>query len=214
MVLRHLNYLITDTRFFNGVKKYLTDFGFKNATIDDFITSMSAYFIPSPAIAGYTIQNWRDTWLLTPSLNVLVPSWDPTITSGNADLTITQLPYDNKYPTLRYHKIIVTYVKTNGTYNNQSVLVNNVTETKVTYNAANNYKAIILNSNMNGFVRCHVDQTSLDFLTTNISKITGGGAAASGLIRMCAWHNMNEMVRDSLIKAADYKNIILSNIAA
>ena len=107
---------------------------------------------------------------------------------------------------------MVTYVKSNGTYNNASVLVNNVTTTKVTYNAANNYKAIILNSNMTGFVRCLVDQTSREFLNSNISKITGGGAAASGLIRMCAWHNLNEMVRDAKIRAVDYKNVIISNI--
>ena len=55
MVLRHLNWLIGDGNFFNGVKAYLNEFGFKNATIDDFITKMTPYFKPTPTIAGYTI---------------------------------------------------------------------------------------------------------------------------------------------------------------
>ena len=96
---------------------------------------------------------------------------------------------------------------------NVAVLVNNVTTTKVTYNAANNYKAIILNSDMQGFVRCLVDSDSMAFLNSNISRLTGGGTASAGLRRMTAWHNMNEMVRDRKIKASAYKDIILANIA-
>ena len=92
-VLRQLNFLINDTNFFNGVKSYLGQFGFKNATIDDFFTAMTPFFKPTPTISDYTIANWKQDWILTPSLNVLNVSWDPSITVGNADLTITQTPY-------------------------------------------------------------------------------------------------------------------------
>jgi aminopeptidase N len=124
-VLRQLNYLIGDTNFFNGVKNYLTNFGFKNATIDDFFTEMTPYFRPTPAIADYTMADWRRDWIETPSLNVLSVSWDSSVTVGNADLTITQRAYSDKYPTLRYHKITITWVKENNTVDNTVALVNN-----------------------------------------------------------------------------------------
>ena len=111
MVLKHLNFLIGDGNFFNGVKSYLNTFSFANATIDDFVTSMTPYFKPNPTIPNYTIQDWKDTYLLTPSMNVLEVLWDPSITIGDAELTIVQTPYDQKYPTLRYHKIVITYIK-------------------------------------------------------------------------------------------------------
>lgn len=140
-------------------------------------------------------------------------TWDPSITIGNADLTITQTAYSDAYPTLRYHKVTISWVKENGTYINTTNLVNNTETTTVTYNAANDFKAVIINADGQDFVRCILDNDSLTFFKTNISKITGGGVAAAGLRRMMTWNHINEMVRDQMIKVSDLKDIVLNNLA-
>ena len=103
-------------------------------------------------------------------------------------------------------------MKENGTYENTTQLVNNTETTTVTYNAAKNFKAVILNADGQDFVRCILDNSSLTFFKTNISKITGGGAAAAGLRRMITWNHINEMVRDGLVKANDLKTMVINNL--
>jgi len=67
---------------------------------------------------------------------------------------------------------------------------------------------------MTAFAKCVIDPDSYDFLKDNISIITNGNQAAAGIKRMTIWTYMNEMVRDSRLKASVYKDIILRNIAA
>lgn len=204
MVLRQLNYLIGDGNFFNGVKAYLNAFGFKNATADDFLNSMSPYFKPN--VADYTINFWRDTWLLAPSFNVLSVEWDPNSTSTTAELKINQRAYSQSYPTLRYHKVIVSFIRANGTVTNKVVVIDDSPQTIVTYNGNDGYQAILVNSDFYSYVKCEIDTFSLSYFIANINKV------GTPLRRMCIWFHLNEMVKDCTRKVLSHKDMILNNL--
>jgi aminopeptidase N len=65
--LKQLMNLMTEANFFLGVQEYFRDFGWKNGTIDDFLGKMSKQF----TIPDFTLDDWKKSWLLTPSLNVV-----------------------------------------------------------------------------------------------------------------------------------------------
>jgi len=67
MTLKQLMFLMQENKFFLGLQDYFKTFGFKNATIDDFIGCMSTYF----SNPEFTLYDWEEMWILTPSLNVI-----------------------------------------------------------------------------------------------------------------------------------------------
>jgi aminopeptidase N len=143
MTLKQLVFLMGADNFFKGVTNYFNNFGWSNGTIDDFISAIEPYF-SSPA-PEYTLDVWKTTWLLTPSLNILTIDWDPQALEVNAKLTIKQTYFTEDYPTLRYHKINLAFFLEDGTYTIQEVFVKNTEQTEVTYDASAGVKAILVN---------------------------------------------------------------------
>lgn len=80
-----------ENNFMQGVTAYFNQFGWSNGTIDDFLGQMEPFFTsPTP---DYTLQVWKEMWLLTASLNVLTIDWNPQSSGPNATLTVTQTPF-------------------------------------------------------------------------------------------------------------------------
>lgn len=88
--------------------------------MDDFLNKMSANFKET-----FTIELWRDMWILAPSLNIITPTWDPTSTSKQASLILNQSNYTNAYNKLRYHMVNVAFFKADGSYTTLKVLIKN-----------------------------------------------------------------------------------------
>jgi len=65
--MKQLMFLMTENKFFQGLTSYFSQYGFGNATIDDFLGQMKNYFDESLL----TLDSWKDMWILTPSLNVI-----------------------------------------------------------------------------------------------------------------------------------------------
>lgn len=57
------------------------EFYWNNGTIDDFLSKMQTYFDPE---IGFTLMNWKESWLLNPSLNIISIDWDPQNLNSNA----------------------------------------------------------------------------------------------------------------------------------
>jgi aminopeptidase N len=70
-VMKQLMYLIGRDNFSKGITKYFDRFAWGNATITDLLKDMEAFF-PS----GVDVEQWRVSWLETPSLDVFEPLWD------------------------------------------------------------------------------------------------------------------------------------------
>lgn len=148
MVLRQLFYIMGEANFLNGLKSYFAKFAWSNGTTDDFLTALQPYF--KPGIADYTMDKWKNDWLLTPSLNVYQADWNPSDTTSSAILKITQSNYSKTQGTLRYHKIRVAFIRNSGAYTEQVKVVANTGDPAIflydNTNVANPYKAVIINS--------------------------------------------------------------------
>lgn len=73
---------------------------------------MSKYFENK----DFTLDEWQQSWLLTPSVNVLTATWDPSDKKANATITIHQTYFAPEYPLLRYHKLNIALFKEDNTY--------------------------------------------------------------------------------------------------
>ncbi len=71
-VLKQLMFLVGQNQFSTGLKSYFGRFAWSNATINDFLADFSPYF-PERV----TSDDWRKSWLETPSLNFFESMWDP-----------------------------------------------------------------------------------------------------------------------------------------
>lgn len=84
-------------------------------------------------------------WILTPSLNIITSTWDPTSRAKQATLTLNQSNYTSTYDMLRYHMVNVAFFKADGTYTTQKVLIQNKPQTQVFYDASAGITAILVN---------------------------------------------------------------------
>jgi aminopeptidase N len=55
MTLKQLKFLMGEDNFFKGLKDYFVIYGYKNATVKDFLDCMSNYFYNS----DFTLDDWR-----------------------------------------------------------------------------------------------------------------------------------------------------------
>jgi len=57
MTLKQLFFIMGEENFYKGVNKYFTNFAWSNGTIDDFLNSISEFYvIPG---SNYTLENWK-----------------------------------------------------------------------------------------------------------------------------------------------------------
>ena len=114
MTLKQLSFLMGSEQFFKGVTDYFNTFSFSNGTIDDFLACIAPYYDnPDP---NYTLDVWKDMWLLSSSLNILSSEWDPSSTSNPSILKINQTNYSDKHKLLRYHMVNIAFFKADGSY--------------------------------------------------------------------------------------------------
>ena len=70
------------------MKEYFTKYGFKNATLSDFIAELQKHFKHE----GLNLEQWRNYWLKKASLNQLEPIWNPDSNSEQEILQVIQTP--------------------------------------------------------------------------------------------------------------------------
>lgn len=165
---------------------------------------MQKYF----TITDFSLNDWKNSWLLTPSLNVVSVQWDPNNTSPTATLIINQSAYSSQYPVLRYHKTRVAFFRANNTYDTFDVLINPNATTLFSYDGSQNYSAVLVNVDYWGYFKYQIDAVSLAFFKANLYPTS----ISNVLTRMIIWHDINEAVRDSTIKVVEFKDLFLNYI--
>lgn len=155
---------------------------------------MQKYF----TIQTFTLDEWKKSWLLAPSLNTVSVDFDPSDISDEATLTIHQDWYTEVYQTLRYHKTRVALFKEDATYDVLDVLLTPSATTTLKYKGSNLYKAVLVNVDYWDYFKYTIDPVSLEFFKLNLNKID------NVLTRMIIWHDINEQVRDSNILVSDF----------
>lgn len=166
--LKQFMFLMTKENFLKGLNDYFKAYEWKNTTIDDFLGKMQPYF----NIKDFTLDDWKNSWLLTPSLNTVSIEWDPTNLSPDATFTIKQECYTDVYPTLRYHQTRVALFKDDCTYDVLDVLITPTPTTTVAYDGTQGYKAILVNYEYWSYFKYSIDAVSLAFFEKNLNNIT------------------------------------------
>ena len=71
--LKQLVFLMGQANFFKGLQSYFVKYPWKNTTIDEFLAELSPFF---PTKYPFTLDEWKQIWILEPSLNILTVEWD------------------------------------------------------------------------------------------------------------------------------------------
>ena len=73
--LKQVMFLMGSQNFSKSLGEYFHRFEWENATIDDFLDSLSNNF---KSEGGFTLQHWKKEWLEAPSLNNFELKWEPS----------------------------------------------------------------------------------------------------------------------------------------
>ena len=204
--LRQLYSLISHEKFSLALKNYFAKYGFKNATLDDFLQEIKN--VLDDKTGPYDMDNWRDSWLKTSGHNKLSVKWDSNI-QGDQTLTIIQEPVLAQFETLRYHKLKLALFENCSGLNitPAQVIVKNQKETIFTF-TNKNYKAILLNFDDYAFARIEIDPTSRDFLLDKIDAFANDQALNQLLIA----RSFYDSVKDAKLKGTDFTEQLLSKL--
>jgi len=178
-------------------------FRYSNATIEDLLVDLKDYFP-----AQVSIDNWKSSWLESPSLNVFESVWDPSNVSQSATLKLYQYPFSSDYNTLRWHKFQVAFFDENASIvDEKTVLVSPTTNlTQITYDGTNEVKAIFVNYNDEDFLENYIDSQSLQFFLANIDMIK------DDLTRSLIWFNLSQLNKQTLMRLDDYVSFIVEKL--
>ena len=188
MTLKQLKFLMGQDNFFKGLQEYFLLYGYKNATINDFLTCMSHNFYNE----DFTLDDWKKRWIERSSLNVITVEWDIESRSTNSLLKIFQQNFTEQYSLYRYHSVNVAFFTEDGNYTTKQVLIKNQDLTQVRYDASKGIVAILVNEDHQGFLKYRFDEASKAFFIENINLIQ------NPLTRMIIYFYMNEQVRDGI----------------
>lgn len=102
--------------FSQALSRYFHRYAWNNAEMDDFLKELSKNF----NVEGYTLEQWKQEWLLTESVNVYNIEW-----TDSGTITVHQKFYDNNVTNQmkRHNKIQVAFFDENFKITSQVVVL-------------------------------------------------------------------------------------------
>lgn len=169
-VLKQLYFLVSYDKFSECLKNYFKKYGFKNATLKDFLKEIEN--VLDNKKGPYDMAQWNKDWLGTSGHCRLSVKWDRS-SRGDQELTVVQEPVMEEHKTLRFNKIRLAFFSLMGTkvgISPADVIVKNERETKFVFTNPG-YQAVLPNFDDNAFLRIEIDKESREFLLQNIEGI-------------------------------------------
>lgn len=198
-VLKQLLCLIGEENFGKALQHYFKKFAWGNATLENFVDSLQLFYKPSSPNFPSDLKSWQKQWLETAGLNEVEPVWDPSNQKSGAKLTIKQSAALSDFPTLRHHKMKVGFFNENAEiFYIEDIIVTNGETTEVTYDGSKKPVALFLNYQDESFVKTIIDNASLEFFRTNITKIN------DELTKSQIWRALFDMVRDGKLSGYQF----------
>ena len=202
-VLRQLVSYVGRDAFFAGLHEYLTKHSYANATLDDLLSELAA-------ASGRDLAAWSKVWLEEAGVTLL----RPVITTGE-DGTIERLEVVQEAfsegASLRPHRLgVAGYSLTEeGTLAQVFRDELDVDGASTIVEAAAGIARpdfILVNDGDLGYAKVRLDEQSLAFAISNITKFTD--SLTRGVVMASAW----DMTRDGEMRARDYLNLALTSI--
>ena len=202
-MLRQLVSYVGRDAFFAGLHEYLTKHSYANATLDDLLSELAA-------ASGRDLAAWSKVWLEEAGVTLL----RPVITTGE-DGTIERLEVVQEAfsegASLRPHRLgVAGYSLTEeGTLAQVFRDELDVDGASTIVEAAAGIARpdfILVNDGDLGYAKVRLDEQSLAFAISNITKFTD--SLTRGVVMASAW----DMTRDGEMRARDYLNLALTSI--
>ncbi|MGO8956803.1 MAG: aminopeptidase N [Streptosporangiaceae bacterium] len=204
-VLKQLVAYVGRENFFAGIRAYLAEHAWGNATLADLLRALEVS-------SGRDLGDWSKAWLETAGPNTLRPDFTVTPDGRFAEFAVVQ-EAPAEHPTLRPHRIAI------GLYN-RSADGALVRTHRVEVDVANARTAvpslagltrpdlILINDDDLGYAVVRFDDRSLATLTESIGELT------DGLARTVCWTAALDMVRQAELPVPDFAAILVGGMGA
>lgn len=199
-VMRQLFALIGRPAFSKSMKIYFHKFAYSNTTLQDLLGVMQGVLkeehggsLDFDKIGHHLdLKQFEEDWIKKAGCNSILARWDKSDKSTNAKLTLVQDWTLEEHQTLRYHKMKVAFYAEDGKLlEAKEVILQNVSETVVEYDGSMNVAAIVPNYEDLTFIKILMDDTTCEWVKSNMSKIP------EELTRNMVLRSLFEMVRDA-----------------
>ena len=199
--LHQLRKLIGDEPFRRGVHDYLTQYSYRNATLDDFIGALSK-------ASGRDLRPWAQQWLYTPGLNTL--SADFQCKEGRVShFHLLQSAANAANPTLREQLVQIGLFKASDT---ALVLADKV---EVSYSGASTDVPALVgkacpdlvypNYQDWGFAKVVLDPVSFATARSHLARID------DPMLRSMVWQSLSDGLRDRRLGLDEFIDAVLVN---
>ena len=202
-VLQQLRYLLTPETFRLGVHNYLIKYSYKNATLDDFINTLSE-------TAKRDLSEWKQQWLYQPGVNTI--EVDYQCANGTISAFSLKQTAPKDYPVLREQKVNVGLFTTGADgqlqlsqdksviYKGETTQVNDLIGSACPSLVYPNYQDW-------AFVKVTLDKKSFTTAKSSINKV------ADPLLRSMLWQSLWDSVRDGLLPLNEFLDVAVKNVA-
>ncbi len=199
--LKQLRHLLGEEVFRNGVHNYLTKYAYKNASLDDFIDSLSR-------AANRDLTLWKQQWLYSAGVNTITAKY--TCAKGKIkNFALQQSPTSLALPDLREQRVQIALFK----LNKQSLELNKTMA--VTYQGSTTTLPELIGSPCPdlvypnyedwAYVKVKLDTLSFSSAKKHLSSVT------NPLLRAMLWQNFWDGVTDGYFPLNDLFNIVFQH---
>jgi aminopeptidase N len=198
--LMQLRHLLGEDVFRKGVHNYLTKYQYRNATLDDFIGTLSQ-------TAHRDLSGWTRQWLYQPGVDTIAANYackGGKIASFSVDQSAPA-----KFPTLREQRVQVASFRLAG---DKLELVKNV---PVTYSGAHTFVSDLVGSACPdlvytnyqnwGFAKVQLDPRSFATAKSHLS------AVEDPMLRTMLWQSLWDGVQDGKLPLNEFIDVALNN---
>jgi aminopeptidase N len=201
-VLKQLVAWVGEDAFFAGVQNYFKTHQWGNTELSDLLAELEA-------TSGRDLVGWSKKWLETAGVNTLRPVIETDAQGIITSFKIEQTAPED-WPTIRPHRLAI------GVYEAKGESVERIHRVECDIDGAlsdvpamvglHRGDAIVLNDDDLAYAKIRLDDDSLGFALTHLSRF------ASPLTRALVWGAAWDATRDAEMPARDYRTLVLANL--
>ena len=203
-VLKQLVAWVGIDNFLVGLRGYFQKHAFGNSEFSDLLSALEK-------ASGRELDSWAKEWLQTSGVNTLTPEFEVDDQGSYGSFSVLQSA-TVEHPTLRRHRVgIGLYDLVDGHLVRRThveVDVEGETTEIAELVGVRQPDLLLLNDGDLTYAKIRLDERSLETVVTGLSRLD------DSLARALCWGAAWDMTRDAEMRATDFVELVLGNIAA
>lgn len=203
-VVYQLINLVGEERFRAAMSNYFQSHKFWNTGLEDLLKEYQAEVEDlKEQHKAFDIEQWKKDWLLAPGLNTVQAEWSSG-QAGPQKLILRQGVCLRDFPTLRYHKINLSFFNSKGDeILVKELILENQETTEVEVDLPEEFEAVLPNSKDFSFIKILFDKKSENYFLNNFLQIEN--SIRKGVVLMAL---LNAVI-DARLKASKFADLCL-----